>query len=225
MAVNEPLRSFGRIKGRPLKPRQADLMETLLPKLRLPDAPYVLDGRPLWLELGFGGGEHMATQAARHPEVAYLGAEPFLNGVASAVRHIAEAGVQNVRLWPDDGRHLMSLLPDASVQRIFVLFPDPWPKTRHHKRRLVDGRFMAEAARILAPRARLRLATDWEDYANQILLAGLAEPRLAWTAEYAVDWTVPPADHVTTRYETKRLGDCAPVWLDFRRRVRGDGVS
>jgi tRNA (guanine-N7-)-methyltransferase len=217
MAVNEPLRSFGRIKGRPLKPRQADLMESLLPSLRLADAAYVPDGRPIWLELGFGGGEHLAAQAARRPDVAYLGAEPFLNGVASALRHVDEAGVGNVRLWPDDGRRLMSLLPDASVERIFVLFPDPWPKARHHKRRLVGGRFMAEATRILVPGGTLRLATDWEDYANQILLAGLAEPRLTWTAAAAKDWRDPPSDHVTTRYETKRLGDCAPVWLEFRR--------
>jgi tRNA (guanine-N7-)-methyltransferase len=170
------------------------------------------------MEVGFGGGEHMAAQAAAHPDVVILGAEPFLNGVASALRHIDEMGLRNVRIHDGDARDLMARLPDAGLGRIFVLFPDPWQKARHHKRRLVSPAFAAEAARLLRPGGRLRLATDWADYADQMLRVVLAEPRFEWRAERADDWREAPADHVPTRYEAKRLGDCAPVWLEVIRR-------
>src|SRR5471032_2294508 len=137
--THPPLRSYGRLKTRTIKPRQAALMETLLPALRPPTEPF--DPRTLmpaaseaWLEIGFGGGEHMAAQAGLHPDVLVIGAEPFQNGVASAVRHIDEQGLANVRLHDGDARELLGWLPDASIARIFVLFPDPWPKSRHHKR-------------------------------------------------------------------------------------------
>ncbi len=219
-----PLRSFGRIKGRPVKPRQAALVETLLPRLALdlsaPLDPAALkpDAAQTWLEIGFGGGEHMAEQAARRPDVLVLGAEPFLNGAASALRHVEERGLENVRLHVGDARDLLAALPDAALERVFILFPDPWPKVRHHKRRLVQAAFAAELARVLAPGGRLRFATDWADYANEALAVLRAEPALRWTAERADDWRLPPADHVPTRYERKRLGDCSPVFLDFTRR-------
>jgi tRNA (guanine-N7-)-methyltransferase len=171
-----------------------------------------------WLEVGFGGGEHMAAQAARHPDVLILGAEPFVNGVASALRHVDDRGLSNVRIHDGDVRDLMSRLPDASLQRMFVLFPDPWPKLRHHKRRLLSPAFVAEAARLLRPDGRLRLATDWAAYANVMLAAVLADGHFDWPVQCAADWREPPADHSPTRYEAKRLGDCAPVWLDFIRR-------
>ena len=199
-------------------------METLLPALRLrPEAgpidPLALmpEARELWLEIGFGGGEHMAEQAARRPELLILGAEPFENGVASALRHIEARGLKNIRLHPGDGRELMAALTDGCCERIFILFPDPWPKERHHKRRLVNPRTARDLARLLKPGGRLRFATDWADYAERALEALLAEPRLAWTAKAADDWRVPPADHVATRYQEKALGDCAPVFLDFVR--------
>ena len=146
-----------------------------------------------------------------------IGAEPFLNGVASALRHIDERGLTNVRLHQGDAREVLQQLPDASLTRIFILFPDPWPKARHHKRRLVQPDTVAEFARVLRPGGSLRFATDVADYANRALETFLGSPHLRWTAERADDWRVPPADHVTTRYETKRLGDCAPVFLDFER--------
>ena len=210
------------MRGRPIKPRQAALVDTLLPRLALPEASFdpraLMPGaREVWLEIGFGGGEHLAVQASRHPDVLLLGAEPFLNGVASALRHIEDDGVENVRLHAGDARDLMGRLPDASLARIFILFPDPWPKARHHKRRLFDAAFLDEAARLLAPGGRLRFATDWADYADQALGAAAADPRWLWTAEVADDWRQSPADHVATRYEAKRLGDCAPIWLEFER--------
>ncbi|MBI1200767.1 MAG: tRNA (guanosine(46)-N7)-methyltransferase TrmB [Phenylobacterium sp.] len=222
MTDHPPLRSYGRLKSRPIKPRQAALVEARLPELRIPDGPVDLtrlmpSARETWLEIGFGGGEHMAAQAARAPEVLILGAEPFTNGVASAVRHIDEQGLANVRLHDGDVRDLIARLPDACLARVFILFPDPWPKARHHKRRLVQAETVAELARVLRPGGRLRFASDWADYVDWALERVAADSAFAWTAERADDWRSPPADHVTTRYEEKRLGDCAPVFLDFVR--------
>ncbi len=217
-----PLRSYGRLKSRPIKPRQAALVETLLPTLRPPadafDPRTLIPGaREAWLEIGFGGGEHMAAQAGLHPDVTILGAEPFQNGVASAVRHIDEQALSNVRVHDGDARELIARLPDASLARVFVLFPDPWPKGRHKKRRIVQPETVAEFARLLAPGGRLRFASDWADYVDWTLERFLANPAFCWPAERADDWRVPPADHITTRYEEKRLGDCAPVFLEFER--------
>jgi tRNA (guanine-N7-)-methyltransferase len=170
-----------------------------------------------WLEIGFGGGEHMAAQGARHPDVLIVGAEPFQNGVASALRHIDEAGLANVRVHDGDVRELLGRMPDASLARAFVLFPDPWPKTRHHKRRIVQPDMVAELARLIRPGGRLRFASDVAHYVDWSLEKILANPEFSWTAERAADWRIPPADHITTRYEEKRLGDCAPVFLDFVR--------
>ena len=123
----------------------------------------------------------------------------------------------NLRLWTDDARILLRALPDRCLDRLFLLFPDPWPKARHHKRRLVQPAFVDELARVLKPGGRLRFATDWAGYADWALARFLAVPALTWTAEKADDWRTPPADHVTTRYEQKRLGNVAPVFLDFVR--------
>ena len=161
----------------------------------------------------------MAAQAARRPEVLILGAEPFLNGVASALRHIDEAGLENIRLRQGDARQLLMDLPDASLTRIFILFPDPWPKTRHHKRRLVQDETLVDMARVLAPGGRLRFATDWSDYASWTLERATKSPLFIWRADCAADWRTADPDHVTTRYETKGLGDCAPIFLDFERRA------
>jgi tRNA (guanine-N7-)-methyltransferase len=218
-----PLRSFGRIKSRPIKARQAGLLDTLLPQIQLdvtaPVDPRVLkpDASEVWLEIGFGGGEHMAAQAALRPDILSLGAEPFLNGAASALRHIHEAALTNVRLHVGDARELIAALPDASLDRVFILFPDPWPKLRHHKRRLVQPDFVLDIVRVLKPGGRLRFATDWADYADWALERFIAAPELDWSAERADDWRQAPSDHVSTRYEQKKLGDIAPVFLDFER--------
>ena len=147
-----PIRSFGRIKSRALKPRQAALFDTLLPKVALPDpadgpldpAAIMPEARAVWLEIGFGGGEHLAGQAARHPDTLMIGCEPFLNGVGSALRHIDEGGLKNVRIHADDARAVIAALPDASVDHVLILFPDPWHKARHAKRRLVQADVAAE---------------------------------------------------------------------------------
>jgi tRNA (guanine-N7-)-methyltransferase len=174
-------------------------------------------GRPVWLEVGFGGGEHLAEQGARNPEVLLIGAEPFLNGVASAVRHVEERGLDNVRLHPGDARELIESFPDGALERVFILFPDPWPKVRHHKRRLMTEPTIAELARVLRPGAVLRFATDWRDYAAWTLERMEASPAFRWTGEAAADWREAPPDHAPTRYEAKRLGDSPPIFLEFLR--------
>lgn len=195
-------------------------MQSLLPSLAIQPGPFdpasAGDFRQTWLEIGFGGGEHLAARAADRPDVLFLGAEPFVNGVASLVRHVAARKLGNVRIWPGDGRELMAALPNRSLQRLFILFPDPWPKAKHHKRRLVDDAFAQDAARLLAPGGRLCFASDWSDYASQALEA--LSGALVWTAQRASDWRQSPADHTSTRYENKRLGDCSPIWLEFKRR-------
>ena len=214
-----PMRSFGRIKSRKLKPLQASLFDTLLPQIEATDVRVdaaLTSGRELWLEIGFGGGEHLAAQAARNPGVTFIGCEPFLNGVGSALRHIEDGGLKNILILPGDARPLLDKLPEASLSRIFVLFADPWPKARHNKRRFIQPETIAAFARALKPGGTVRFATDWADYAEWTVERVLADPAFRF-ADQAADRNVPPADHVTTRYEEKKLGDCAPVFLDFVR--------
>ena len=221
-------RLYGRAAGKPLSKRQQGRIEELLPRIAIPEGaagelePLTLFGAPsktgpreAWLEIGFGGGEHLAGQARLHPDIGFVGAEPFLEGVAKLLAEVEERALSNVRIRRGDARDLVAQLAARSIDRAFILFPDPWPKTRHRKRRLVQPEFVAELARVMKPGARLRFATDWADYANRALADVLRDGRFDWMAERADDWRKPPADHVTTRYQEKRLGDCEPVFLDF----------
>jgi len=218
-------RLYGRAAGKPLSKRQQALIDDVLPEIGVPaTAPGALQPaslfggkREVWLEIGFGGGEHLAGQAARHADTGFIGAEPFIDGVAKLLTALEEQKLSNVRVRRGDARDLVAQFADQSIDRAFILFPDPWPKTRHRKRRLVQPDFLVELARILKPGARLRFATDWADYANRALADVTRSGLFGWTAERADDWRVAPADHVTTRYQEKRLGDCAPVFLDFVR--------
>lgn len=220
---------YGRRQGPRLRTGARELLERQLPRVAFTLLPgQTLDPRRLfappregiWLEIGFGGGEHLAAQAAVHPNIGLLGVEPFINGVAKLLRLLEQQQLGNVRVLMDDARLLLAALPDASLARAFVLFPDPWPKLRHHKRRIVNAATLAELTRVLAPEAELRLATDDPDYARWMLAAALAEKRLVWTAERAADWREPPPGWVTTRYEAKaRSAGRRPVFLTFRRRA------
>ncbi len=225
MSEQQKHRLYGRAAGKPLSKRQQSLIDDVLPTLGVPptEPGHTHPGslfeakREVWLEIGFGGGEHLAGQAALHPDVGFIGAEPFIDGVAKLLTAIEERRLSNVRVRRGDARDLTAQFSGQSIDRAFILFPDPWPKTRHRKRRLMQPEFIIELARILKPGARLRFATDWADYANRALADVLRDRRFTWTAGCADDWRRPPADHVTTRYQEKRLGDCAPVFLDFVR--------
>ena len=162
---------FGRRQGRPLKPNLQRLVDGLLPRVALDSEASALDpaeffpkARETWLEIGFGGGEHLAWQAAQNPEVGFLGAEIFINGIATLLREIEERELDNVRIWREDARLLLDALPEASLDRVFVLFPDPWPKLRHHKRRIVQTATLDRLAEVMKPGAELRLATDDASY-------------------------------------------------------------
>ena len=202
-----PLRSYGRIKGRALSPLQEDLLENLLPSIAIPAEPSgVLDPLDLWpdanevvFEIGFGGGEHLIGQATSHPTSLYLGAEPFLEGVAKALTGIHAGGLTNVRLLASDARPVLKALKPQSLDRLVILFPDPWHKNRHNKRRLIQQDFLQDAYAALKPGAELRFASDWADYAAWTLEKMRAHGGFTWSAQAASDWRTPPADHITTR--------------------------
>jgi tRNA (guanine-N7-)-methyltransferase len=220
---------YGRRRGKKLRDGQQSLLDTLLPRLTLglPPEPAKIDlvqafGGALppdgiWLEVGFGAGEHLVWQAKEHPGVGLIGCEPYINGVAKCLAHIEREGLENIRLFTDDARLVMSALPDQSLSRAFVLFPDPWPKSRHHKRRFVARANLDILARLMKPGAELRLATDDPSYLPWMVEHACTHPAFEWLAERPADWRGRPADWPPTRYETKRIAG-VPVFLRFRRR-------
>ena len=217
---DRPIRTFGRVGGRALSSRQQALVEALLPRLAVPEAledpADLFPGlREVWLEIGFGGGEHLAEQARRHPDVGFIGCEPFIEGMAKALTQVEAGGLENIRFLMDDARPLVARLKPGSLARVFILFPDPWPKKRQQKRRLIQPGFLDDLHRACRAGARIRFATDVAGYADEALWQFLRHGGFDWQAEGAGDWRVAPEDHVTTRYESKKLGDCAPVWFDF----------
>ena len=225
------IRSYGRRHGRKLRPARQAALDSGLASVSLGALPAdgTLDPRGLfaprpkaaWLEIGFGGGEHLVWQAAANPDVGILGAEPFVNGVASLLAQVGRLGLRNVRVWPDDAGALLAALADASIDRAFLLFPDPWPKARHHKRRIVNPANLDVLARILANNAEFRVATDDEAYLGWILTHILDHRAFAWTVRDPSDWRRRPADWPATRYEEKagRSGR-KPYFLSFQRRAR-----
>lgn len=205
------LRSFGRRRGRKLSPRQDSLLADLLPRVTLDignppprDLAMVFPAaREVWLEIGFGGAEHLIWQARAHPRAGLIGCEPFEEGVVKALTAIEDQKLENVRVWPDDVRPLLRWIPDQSLSRVFMLFPDPWPKKRHHKRRLFSPDLLRLLARAMRPGAELRLGTDIGDYARTALAAVARTPDFRWSAEGAEDWRARPDDWPPTRYEAK----------------------
>jgi tRNA (guanine-N7-)-methyltransferase len=205
------LRSFGRRRGRKLSDRQAQLLaEASFLDLSRPAPQPLTQVFPataaiddVWIEIGFGGAEHLLWQAEHHPHVGCIGCEPFEDGVVKALTGIAAKGLGNVCLHPDDVRPVLRWLPAAAIGRAFILFPDPWPKRKHRKRRLVNAATLAMLADAMRPGAELRIGTDIADYARTILEAFIVEPRFVWQAESPADWRVRPADWPPTRYEAK----------------------
>jgi tRNA (guanine-N7-)-methyltransferase len=230
-APTEPLpggrRLYGRRRGRPLRQGRQALSESLLPRLSValpegapldPNALFAAPPAAVWLEIGFGGGEHLAEQAERHPEIGFLGSEVFENGIARLVGEIASRGLDNIRIFADDARLLLDRLPPASLARVFILFPDPWPKRRHHKRRLVAPEALDRLAVIMQPGAELRLATDDRDYLAWMLEHLTAHPEFTWLVRRPADWRERPPDWPPTRYEEKaRAAGRSPSFLRFTR--------
>lgn len=228
-----PRRNFyGRIKGKSLhkshKRYMAEDLDDLRPAGvtwgdnpdRTPVDPksWFPNDNDVWLEVGFGGGEHMVHQAGLNPEVNIIGCEPYINGVAMLLGKIRESKVNNVAVHPGDARDMMDVLPDQSISRAFLLYPDPWPKSRHHRRRFVTPEHLEPLARCLKSGATFRIATDIEDYVRQALEEVLANGNFEWLAEGADDWRKPWDDWISTRYEQKAIRENrTPHYLTFRK--------
>ncbi len=207
---------YGRRKGKPLRRHHVELMDILLPHLAVDLSQPLANTQPRrWLEIGFGGGEHLAHQGALHPDVSVIGAEAFLNGVAKALAHIEEQKLSNVRIHYGDARALLKMLPDASIERLFLLYPDPWPKDRQKRRRFVNAENLSQFQRILVPGGDFLFASDIPDYID-------------WTLEHVaghggfelVRQSPEPYDNwIQTRYEAKALREGrVPCYLTFRKR-------
>jgi len=188
-------------------------MAERLPQLAIPDDDLPLDPRALfaqpvravWLEVGFGGGEHLVHMAALYPQFGFVGCEPFVNGVAKAVSLIEHRGIDNVRLYAGDAAMLIERMPDACLARLHLFYPDPWPKRRHRERRFISDAALARLARVMQKGSELRFVTDIDDYSGWTLARVLRSPHFRWSAQWAPDWRQPWADWVTTRYEEKAL--------------------
>ena len=219
---------FGRRKGHKLRRGRAELIASILPRLALDvSAPAPADLRALFpvpvsraaLEIGFGSGENLAREAAADPATGIIGCEPFINGMARVLALIEENGIKNVRLHQGDALEVLDWLPASSIARIDLLYPDPWPKKRHRKRRFVSNDTVAHFARIVAHGGTFRFATDIADYAEWTLMHFLRSPEFEWTARQADDWRKPWPEFGGTRYEAKALKEGrSPCYLVFRRR-------
>ncbi len=231
-APKRPHRNFyGRLKGKALRESQKVYLDEDLARLspgaigwdenpdRVPlDLKALFGRRPVWLEVGFGGGEHMVHQAAQNPDVGIIGCEPYINGVAMLLGKIREAGVDNVAVHPGDVRDMFDVLPDGSIDRAFLLYPDPWPKARHHRRRFVTPEHLEPLARVLKKGAIFRVATDIPDYVRQTMDQIMARDDFEWLAEGPDDWRKPWSDWISTRYEKKALREGrVPHYMTFRR--------
>ena len=219
---------YGRRRGRRRRDGREALLGAALERISvvMPPAGTPLDARAgfepppsaVWLEIGFGGGEHLAAQAETNPDVGFIGCEAYLDGVASLVRTLTERGIANVRIFADDARLLIDALETASVEQVFLLFPDPWPKARHHKRRFVEPENVDALARILVDDGCLKIATDHAEYCRWILAHLVADASFEWTARTPADWRVRPADWPATRYEAKaRRQGRSSTYLNFVR--------
>lgn len=218
-----PRRLYGRAKGHPLTARQQALVDGLGETLTWPDDG-ALDPAALLpgldrhvLEIGFGAAEHLIGQAQRNPGIGFLGIEPFLNGVAKALTGVEDHALTNVRVKRADARTEIERMPDGAFDRIYLLFPDPWPKSRHAKRRFVQADTARSLARLLKSGGILRVATDVRVYADHALPILLDTPGLNWLGAGPDSWRDNPADHIVTRYQSKHLGDIDPVFMEFER--------
>ncbi len=228
MITHEPRAFFGRKRGDPLRPRQVALFDTLLPKVAIDvDGPTPSSLRALFplpvdevrLEIGFGAAEHLLAQAQAHPNVGFIASDGFLNAAAKALSGIDKFNLANIRLYHGDAIRLIAWLPAGSLSRIELLYPDPWPKRRHWKRRFVQDESLAQLARLLKPGGEFRFASDIAGYVSWVLARALRSRDFEWTAQCADDWRKPWPDFAGTRYEAKAKREGrTPCYLSFRRR-------
>lgn len=225
--TDEARRNFyGRVHGKTLRTSQKTYLAEDLSNLslqgvsraqnpeRLPiNLTSVLGNRPLWLEIGFGGGEHLVHMAARYPHIGLIGCEPFVNGIAMLLGKIRAAGVDNLAIHPGDARDVFDVLPAGIVQKAFLNYPDPWPKNRHHRRRFVNQGYLTALARVMAAGAEFRVATDIADYVRQTLQE-VPKAGFTLTEQGGTAWK----DWISTRYEQKALREGRPPhYMTFQR--------
>lgn len=201
-------RLYGRAKGKPLSDYQARMVRERLPNIRVPAAPedplkIIKAFDQQWLEIGFGGGEHLVHMAKTYPDVGLLGIEPFLNGVAKVLAQTDRQNLNNISLHHGDARPVMARTDDASFDKIFVLFPDPWPKPRHNKRRIINTEFLRDIHRLLKPGGKFRFASDIISYVDWTLIRVMDDGGFAFTPALKDDWIKPYDDWPGTRYEAK----------------------
>ncbi len=220
------LRSYGRRKGKTLKGERAKALEEVMPVVSIktledeimidPKSFFDFPVKEVWFEIGFGNGEHIVHQAENNPEVGIIGCEPFLNGVAACCKEISDKGVKNIRIWHDDARLLMLRMQPHSIDKLFLLHPDPWPKTRHHKRRFIQTESLNLISSLLKDDADFRMATDHFTLAQWMLEKTYFHPNFEWKANCAHDWQTPPDDWIDTRYHDKgKRKDHIQVFLNF----------
>jgi tRNA (guanine-N7-)-methyltransferase len=218
-------RLYGRSSGHKLRAGQAELVEQLLPQISVPEEGEVTaerlfgEERPLHFEIGFGSGEHLVFRADLLPDHGFIGCEPFLNGVATALGHIRDQHLPNVRLWMGDALQVLQRLPDGALSFLYLLHPDPWPKARHAKRRMVNDRPAELFAAKLKPGGEFRLATDDPTYLNWSLMVMQRHTRrFEWLAQAPSDFLEPPSGWIETRYGAKaRREGRRPYYLRYRR--------
>lgn len=221
---------FGRRRGRGLRPAQKARISELLSRFAVtipeggwlePCAPFSTPKRAVWLEIGFGGGEHLALQAERHPDITLIGCEVFEPGIARLLAHIERRRLDNIRIFADDARRIIAALRPSSIDRVFILFPDPWPKRRHADRRLLSRETLDALGVIMKDGGELRLATDDGNYLVWMLERVTEHPLFEWLVQGPLDWRNRPNDWPATRYEERaRVAGRVPTFLRLRRRLR-----
>jgi tRNA (guanine-N7-)-methyltransferase len=222
-------RIYGRRHGKSLKKASAERFETYFPRYSIevdekglldPTVLFDHDPKSVWLEIGFGKGEHLIAQAKQNPDIGFIGCEPFVNGVSGLIDQLVKEDVHNIRIFMDDARLLMDALPVNSISRAFILFPDPWRKKRHYKRRVVSPGNVDVLSNLLKPGSELRIGTDHHDYCRWILARMLENEHFEWISERPSDWHIRPADWPATRYELKALKEGRKsAYLTFVRKL------
>ena len=213
---------YGRRKSRPLRGGRKDALETIYPHMKIEDPrkaldfPFKLEG--VWLEIGFGNGDSLARWHREHPQIAFIGCEPFINGVSNFCKLVRDDDIKNLRIWNDIAQPLIDALPDACLDRVYLLNSDPWPKKRHHRRRFIQQDSLTTLARIMKKGATLTMTTDHALLGEWMLEQACRHPAFEWTATCDADWLTPPDGWLTTRYEGKGAdAGRRQVYLIFRR--------